>query len=258
MAGRPRPPGRWAGDLGGSRPVPGTSRGGSVCLVSQGDRHQGLHHPPGGAGNQELVKRHCEGLKEQARNPELSEYDRDRLKQRVAKLTGGVAVLKVGGASEVEVGEKKDRVTDALNATKAAVEEGVLPGGGAALLHASKILPAMKAKLDVMDQRVGIQIIADSLKQPCRQICENAGVEGVMVVSRLMEEKDVNVGYDAHNGKYCQMIKHGIVDPLKVVRTALVDAASVASVMATSEAVVVEEKSPADKADKPAGLPKPF
>ncbi|KAF3793522.1 Chaperonin [Nymphaea thermarum] len=167
-----------------------------------------------------------------------SDYDREKLQERLAKLSGGIAVIKIGGASEAEVGEKKDRVTDALNATKAAVEEGIVPGGGVALLYASRELE--KLQTANLDQKVGVQIIQNALKTPVYTIASNAGVEGAVVVGKLLEQDNLDLGYDASKGEYVDMVKAGIIDPVKVIRTALVDAASVSSLMATTEAVVVE------------------
>ncbi|PQQ20053.1 chaperonin CPN60-2 mitochondrial-like [Prunus yedoensis var. nudiflora] len=150
----------------------------------------------------------------------------------------GVITIAIGGASEAEVSEKKDRVTDALNATKAAVEEGIVPGGGAALLYASKELD--KLATANFDQKIGVQIIQNALKMPVSTIASNAGVEGAVVVGKLLEQDNPDLGYDAAKGEYVDMIKAGIIDPLKVIRTALVDAASVSSLMTTTEAVVVE------------------
>lgn len=167
-----------------------------------------------------------------------SEYDKEKLQERLAKIAGGVAVLRVGGASEVEVKEKKDRIDDALNATRAAVKEGVVPGGGTALLYATRVLDALK--VDNQDQKVGIDIIRKSLQAPLRQIAENAGVDGAVVVGKLLEGTDTSRGYNAQIGEYTDMVKAGIIDPTKVVRTALQDAASVAGLLITTEAMVTE------------------
>ena len=167
-----------------------------------------------------------------------SDYDREKLQERLGKLSGGVAVLKVGGSSEVEVKEKKDRIDDALNATRAAVKEGVVAGGGTALLYAAKALD--KVQPANQDQRVGVDIIRRALQAPIRQIAENAGVDGAVVAGKLLEGTDYNYGYNAASGEYTDMIKAGIVDPTKVVRTALQDAASVASLLITTEAMVTE------------------
>jgi chaperonin GroEL len=190
-----------------------------------------------GGGTKEAVEERIQLIRD-AIVQTTSDYEKEKLQERLAKLSGGVAILKVGGASEVEVGEKKDRITDALNATKAAVEEGIVPGGGAALLYATKSLD--KLKLENSDQAVGVKIIKDALKVPARTIADNAGVEGAVVVGKLLEGSDVEYGYNAQTGVYENMVKAGIIDPTKVVRTALVDAASVASLMTTTEAMIVE------------------
>merc|ERR1719473_1870215 len=192
-----------------------------------------------GAGSKEDIEGRCEQLRDSI-EAATSDYDREKMQERLAKLSGGIAVLKVGGASEVEVGEKKDRVVDALNATKAAVEEGIVPGGGTALLNASKSLTELAAKAENFDHKVGIEIIQHALRKPVYTIASNAGVEGAVVVGKLLEMDDPNVGYNAATGQYVNMVAEGILDPLKVVRTALTDAASVSSLMMTSEAIVVE------------------
>ncbi|ONH93030.1 hypothetical protein PRUPE_8G209200 [Prunus persica] len=190
-----------------------------------------------GAGDKKAIEERCEQLRSSI-ELSTSDYDKEKLQERLAKISGGVAVLKIGGASEAEVSEKKDRVTDALNATKAAVEEGIVPGGGAALLYASKELD--KLATANFDQKIGVQIIQNALKMPVSTIASNAGVEGAVVVGKLLEQDNPDLGYDAAKGEYVDMIKAGIIDPLKVIRTALVDAASVSSLMTTTEAVVVE------------------
>jgi len=167
-----------------------------------------------------------------------SDYDREKLQERLAKLAGGVAVIRVGGATEVEVKEKKDRVDDALHATRAAVEEGILPGGGIALLRAIKALDALKAAND--DQQSGIDIIRRALRAPARQIADNAGEDGAYVVGKLLESDDYNWGFNAALGTYQDLVQAGVIDPTKVVRTALQDAASVASLLITTEALVAE------------------
>jgi chaperonin GroEL len=167
-----------------------------------------------------------------------SDYDKEKLQERLAKLAGGVAVVRVGGSTEVEVKEKKDRVDDALNATRAAVEEGIVPGGGVALLKASKVLEGFKGDND--DQTAGVAIVLRALQAPIRQIAENAGVEGSIVVGKVTENKSATYGFDAQSEKYVDMIQAGIIDPAKVVRTALQDAASVAGLMVTTEAAIVE------------------
>ena len=169
-----------------------------------------------------------------------SDYDKEKLQERLAKLAGGVAVIRVGGATEVEVKEKKDRVDDATNATRAAIEEGVVAGGGAALLYATKALDGLEGMN--ADQNVGINIIRRAVQAPIRQIVENAGGEGSVVVGKLLDQTNTNFGYDAQNGDYVDMVAHGIIDPVKVVRTAIQDAASVASLLITTEAMVTEVK----------------
>ncbi|KAF9688467.1 hypothetical protein SADUNF_Sadunf02G0200100 [Salix dunnii] len=190
-----------------------------------------------GLGDKKAIEERCEQLRS-AIGTSTSDYDKEKLQERLAKLSGGVAVLKIGGASEAEVGEKKDRVTDALNATKAAVEEGIVPGGGVALLYASKELD--KLHTANFDQKIGVQIIQNALKTPVHTIASNAGVEGAVVVGKLLEQDNPDLGYDAAKGEYVDMVKSGIIDPLKVIRTALVDAASVSSLMTTTEAIVYE------------------
>ena len=167
-----------------------------------------------------------------------SDYDREKLQERLAKLAGGVAVIRVGGTSEVEVKERKDRVDDALHATRAAVEEGIVPGGGVALARASLILA--KLKFDNEDQRVGIDIVRKAIQVPLRQISENAGEDGAVIAGKVLDKDDYSYGFDAQSGEFKDMVKAGIIDPTKVVRTALQDAASVASLIITTEAGVVE------------------
>ncbi|XP_024357317.1 chaperonin CPN60-2, mitochondrial isoform X2 [Physcomitrium patens] len=190
-----------------------------------------------GAGDKAIIEERLEQIRDSL-GQTTSEYDKEKLEERLAKLSGGVAVLKIGGTSEVEVNEKKDRVTDALNATKAAVEEGIVPGGGVALLYASKEL--YKIPTNNFDQRIGVQIIQNALKMPAYTIAHNAGLEGAVVVGKLLDQSNLNIGYDAAKGEYVDMVKAGIIDPVKVIRTAFVDAASVASLMTTTEAVVAE------------------
>ncbi|MDO8973412.1 chaperonin GroEL [Reyranella sp.] len=168
-----------------------------------------------------------------------SDYDREKLQERLAKLAGGVAIIKVGGATEVEVKEKKDRVDVAMHATKAAVEEGVVAGGGSALLYAIRALDKVRTAND--DQKVGIEIVRRALQAPVRQIAENAGYDGAVVAGKMLEQKDSNFGFDAQKGDYVDMIKAGIIDPVKVVRTALQDAASVAGLLVTTEAMIAEK-----------------
>jgi chaperonin GroEL len=189
-----------------------------------------------GAGKKADIEARIGQIKQQIEDTS-SDYDKEKLQERLAKLAGGVAVIKVGGATEVEVKEKKDRVDDALNATRAAVEEGIVPGGGVALLWASK---SLKTKGDNDDQEAGINIVRKALQAPIRQIAENAGVEGSIVVGRVLEQKSPSFGYDAQNDEYVDLIQKGIIDPAKVVRTALQDAASVAGLLVTTEAGVAE------------------
>ncbi len=167
-----------------------------------------------------------------------SDYDKEKLQERLAKLAGGVAVIRVGGATEIEVKEKKDRVEDALNATRAAVEEGIVPGGGVALLRAKKAVG--KLSNENPDVQAGINIVLKALEAPIRQIAENAGVEGSIVVGKILDENSETYGFDAQDEKYVDMIKAGIIDPAKVVRTALQDAGSVAGLLVTTEAMVAE------------------
>ncbi|CAM6026523.1 unnamed protein product [Sphagnum balticum] len=190
-----------------------------------------------GGGDKKDIEERCEQIREVINNA-TSDYDKQKLQERLAKLSGGVAVLKIGGASEIEVNEKKDRVTDALNATKAAVEEGIVPGGGVALLYASRDLD--KLPTTNFDQKVGVQIIQNALKMPTYTIAANAGVEGAVVVGKLLEQNNLDIGYDAAKDEYVDMVKAGIIDPVKVIRTALTDAASVSSLMTTTEAVVAD------------------
>ncbi|WP_446654654.1 chaperonin GroEL [Blastomonas sp.] len=178
-----------------------------------------------------------------------SDYDREKLQERVAKLAGGVAVIRVGGATEVEVKEKKDRVDDALHATRAAVEEGILPGGGIALLRAIKALEGLKAAND--DQQSGIDIVRRALRAPARQIAENAGEDGAFIVGKLLEANEYSRGFNAATGTYEDLVAAGVIDPAKVVRTALQDAASVAGLLITTEAIVTE----APKEDRAAATP---
>jgi chaperonin GroEL len=193
-----------------------------------------------GAGKKTDIQGRCNQIRAQVEETS-SDYDREKLQERLAKLAGGVAVIRVGGATEIEVKEKRDRVEDAMNATRAAVEEGIVPGGGVALLRASRVLDGLKQEND--DQRVGIEIIRKALQAPVRQIAENAGVEGSIVVGKLLEKKDQNFGYNAQTDKYEDLVKSGVIDPVKVVRTALQDAGSVAGLLITTEAMVAEKPS---------------
>jgi chaperonin GroEL len=203
-----------------------------------------------GAGRKEDIQARVAQIKAQIEET-TSDYDREKLQERLAKLAGGVAVIRVGGATEVEVKEKKDRVDDAVHATKAAIEEGVVPGGGVALLYATRALE--RPQLENQDQKVGIDIVRRALTTPTRQIAENAGVDGSIVVGKLLEQNDPNFGFDAQSGDYCDMVKAGIIDPTKVVRTALQDAASVAGLLITTEAMVAERPEPQPAARQAAG-----
>src|SRR5207245_3382623 len=165
-------------------------------------------------------------------------YDREKLQERLAKLAGGVAVIRVGGATEVEVKERKDRVDDAMHATRAAVEEGILPGGGVALLRASEALKKVRPHND--DQRTGVEIVRKALSSPARQIAINAGEDGSVIVGKILEKDQYAFGFDAQTGEYGNLVSKGIIDPTKVVRTALQDASSVAALLITTEAMVAE------------------
>ncbi|AXI49284.1 chaperonin GroEL (plasmid) [Sulfitobacter sp. SK012] len=178
-----------------------------------------------------------------------SDYDKEKLQERLAKLAGGVAVIKVGGATEIEVKERKDRVDDALNATRAAVEEGVVPGGGVALVHAGKVLEGLKG--DNADQAAGIAIIRKALQAPLRQIAENAGVDGSVVAGKIVENSSKTFGYDAQSEQYGDMLKAGVIDPTKVVRIALEYAASVAGLLITTEAMVADKPTAANSSGMP-------
>ena len=198
-----------------------------------------------GAGEKEAIEGRVNQIRRQIEDTS-SDYDKEKLQERLAKLAGGVAVIKVGGASEIEVKERKDRVDDALNATRAAVEEGIVPGGGIALLKASKTLDGVTG--DNEDQNQGIAIVARALQAPIRQIVENAGDEGSIVVGKVLENNDANFGYNAQTGVYEDLVKSGVIDPVKVSRIALQDAASVASLLITTEAAIAEKP----KKDAPA------
>ncbi|MDE2006919.1 MAG: chaperonin GroEL [Rhodospirillales bacterium] len=190
-----------------------------------------------GAGKKDDIKGRCNQIRAQIEET-TSDYDREKLQERLAKLAGGVAVIRVGGASEVEVKERKDRVDDALHATRAAVEEGIVPGGGVALARASLILAKLKAEND--DQRFGVDIIRKALLAPLRQISENAGEDGAVISGKVLDNGDYAFGFDAQSGEFKDLVKAGIIDPTKVVRTALQDAASVASLMITTEAIIAD------------------
>ena len=198
-----------------------------------------------GAGKKKEIEGRCNQIRAQMEET-TSDYDKEKLAERLAKLAGGVAVIRVGGATEVEVKEKKDRVDDAMHATRADVEEGIVAGGGVALLYSVKVLEKVKVEND--DQRVGVDIIRRAISAPARLIAENAGTDGAVVVGKLLESKNTNWGYDAQTGTYTDMFKAGIIDPTKVVRTALQDAASVAGLLITTEAMIAErpeKKAPA-------------
>ncbi len=190
-----------------------------------------------GSGDKDGIEGRIGQIKRQIEET-TSDYDKEKLQERLAKLAGGVAVIRVGGSTEVEVKEKKDRVDDALNATRAAVEEGIVPGGGVALLRASKILDGFKG--DNADQEAGVAIVRRALQAPIRQIAENAGVEGSIVVGKIMENASATFGFNAQTELYVDMVQAGVMDPAKVVRTALQDAASVAGLLITTEAAIVE------------------
>ena len=181
-----------------------------------------------------------------------SDYDKEKLAERLAKLAGGVAVIRVGGATEIEVKERKDRVDDAMHATRAAVEEGIVAGGGVALLYATKTLANLKWQND--DQKVGIDIVRRAIQSPVRQIAENAGHDGSVVVGKLLESKQSNWGFDAQGGEYTDLVKAGIIDPTKVVRCALQDAASVAGLLITTEAMVGEKPEKKAGPSAPGGM----
>ena len=184
-----------------------------------------------GEGKKSDIEARCNQIRSEI-NETTSDYDKEKLQERLAKLAGGVAVIKVGGATEVEVKERKDRVEDALNATRAAVEEGIVVGGGCALLYASQDLDKVKVKGD--DQKAGVEIVKSALQAPIRQITKNAGVDGSVVVGKLLESNKPSTGYDAQSEQYVDMFKEGIIDPVKVVRTALQDAASISCLLYTS------------------------
>ncbi|MEP0697201.1 MAG: chaperonin GroEL, partial [Nitratireductor sp.] len=205
-----------------------------------------------GSGRKDDIQGRVAQIKQQIEETS-SDYDREKLQERLAKLAGGVAVIRVGGATEVEVKEKKDRVDDAMHATRAAVEEGVLPGGGVALLRVVSALDALSG--DNADQNFGIDIVRRAIETPVRQIAENAGAEGSIIVGKLREKSDFSYGWNAQTGEYGDMFKMGVIDPVKVVRTALQDAASVAGLLVTTEAMVADrpKKEPAAPA-MPGGM----
>ncbi len=203
-----------------------------------------------GAGKKSEIQGRCTQIRAQIEET-TSDYDREKLQERLAKLAGGVAVIRVGGATEVEVKERKDRVDDAMHATRAAVEEGVLPGGGVALLYAGRTLEGIKGENS--DQQHGIEIVRRALQSPIRQIVENSGVDGSVVVGKLLDQKNYNHGYDAQGMAYVDMFKAGIIDPTKVVRSALQDAASIAGLLVTTEAMVAEKPEKKSAPQMPGG-----
>ncbi len=203
----------------------------------------------GGGKKQDIVGR-CNQIRAQVEET-TSDYDREKLQERLAKLAGGVAVIRVGGSTEVEVKERKDRVDDSLHATRAAVEEGIVPGGGVALARASLILAKLKADND--DQRFGIEIVRKAVQTPLRQIAENAGEDGAVIAGKVLDKDEYNWGFDAQTGEFKDLVKAGIIDPTKVVRTALQDAASVAGLLVTTEAMVAEKPEKKAPAMPPGG-----
>jgi chaperonin GroEL len=190
-----------------------------------------------GAGDKKEIQERVAQIKAQIEET-TSDYDKEKLQERLAKLAGGVAVIRVGGATEVEVKERKDRVDDAMHATRAAVEEGILPGGGVALLRASETLK--KVKTDNDDQKTGVEIVRKALQAPARQISSNAGEDGSVIVGKILEKDQYSYGFDAQSGEYGNMLSKGIIDPTKVVRSAIQGAASVAGLLITTEAMVAE------------------
>jgi chaperonin GroEL len=194
-----------------------------------------------GGGKKEDIEGRCTQIRQQVEET-TSDYDREKLQERLAKLAGGVAVIRVGGSTEVEVKERKDRVDDAMHATRAAVEEGIVPGGGSALLYAIKALDKITPANP--DQKVGIDIVRKALSWPARQIAENSGTDGSIVVGKLLDSNDPNYGYDAQKGEFTDLVQAGIIDPTKVVRHALQDAASIAGLLITTEAMVAEKPEP--------------
>jgi chaperonin GroEL len=205
-----------------------------------------------GAGNKKDIEARCNQIRVQSEDT-TSDYDKEKLQERLAKLAGGVAIIRVGGSTEVEVKERKDRVDDAMHATRAAVEEGIVPGGGAALIYAGRALDKLKGAND--DQTVGINIVRKAIQAPTRQIAENAGEDGSVIVGKLLESKDTNWGFDAQKGVFGDLVKAGIIDPTKVVRIALQNAASVAGLLVTTEAMVAEKPEPKGAGGMGGGMP---
>jgi chaperonin GroEL len=190
-----------------------------------------------GAGKKADIEARVAQIKQQIEEP-TSDYDREKLQERLAKLAGGVAVIRVGGATEIEVKERKDRVDDAMHATRAAVEEGILPGGGVALLRSTEALKRIRTDND--DQKTGVEIVRRALQAPIRQIANNAGEDGSIVVGKIMDKDQYSYGYDAQKGEFGNMLTKGVIDPTKVVRSAIQGAASVAALLITTEAMVAE------------------
>merc|ERR1712176_745394 len=208
-----------------------------------------------GAGEKSLIEERCELLRSSIETTK-SDYEKEKLQERLAELSGGVDLIKVGGAYEVDVNEKKDRVVDALNATRAAVEEGIVPGGGKALLHCStKLSELAETQTSNLDQKIGVEIIQRALRAPLHTIATNAGEEGAVICGELIKDNvDVNYGFDAQRGLYCNLVEAGIIDPTKVVRTGVVDAASVAGLLATSEAMIVDKPDEGASGGPPGGM----
>jgi chaperonin GroEL len=203
-----------------------------------------------GAGQKTDIQGRCSQIRAQIEET-TSDYDREKLQERLAKLAGGVAVIRVGGSTEVEVKERKDRVDDALHATRAAVEEGIVPGGGVALARASLVLAKLQADND--DQRFGIEIVRKAVQSPLRQIAENAGEDGAVIAGKTLDNGEYNWGFDAQTAEFKDLVSAGIIDPTKVVRTALQDAASVAGLLVTTEAMVAEKPEKRAPAGGPPG-----
>jgi len=215
-------------------------RNATLDMLGQAERVRVTHESTtiiGGKGNPDAIKARIEQIEEQIKTTD-SEYDREKLEERKAKLAGGVAVIKVGAATETELEEKKHRFEDALEATRAAVEEGILPGGGVALLRAARVLDKLEKEVEG-DEKIGIQILRKALEAPVRQLAENAGFEGAVIVERLKNEKDT-VGFDVVQEKFVDMYEAGIIDPTKVTRSALQNAASIAGMLLITEALVAE------------------
>lgn len=195
-----------------------------------------------GEGDKDAIEERCEQLRELLKNENLSDFEKEKIQERLAKLSGGVAVIKIGGASEVEVQEKKDRITDALNATRAAVSEGIVPGGGTALLRASLELDTVET--ENFDQKVGVEIVQKSLRVPLKTIASNAGKEGAVIVEKVLEVNQAGFGYNAATDRFEDLFKSGVIDPTRVVKTALTSASSIGSLMITSESMVIDEPRP--------------